>query len=64
MNTLIIYDYNVKGEVFYGECVANDYPRVKSDLEAHGASVNVIDEVFGDYFKCPVTSDVLVVSAL
>ena len=62
-NTLVIYALNVKGEVIYGECTADDYPRVKADVEGRGMSISIIDEIYGDYFKCPVTSDVMIVSA-
>ena len=63
-STLIIYDYNVKGEVLYGECTASDYPNVKSDLESRGYPTHIIEEVYGDYFKCPISKDVVLVSSL
>ena len=64
MDTLIIYDYNVNGDVYYGECHESDWANVKADLTSRGFAVNMLDEVYGPYFKCPKSRDVMLVASL
>ena len=63
-DTLIIYALNVNGEVMYGECIADDYSRVKADAEGRGFVIDVIEEAYGDYIKCPVSKDIVLASRL